>query len=32
MIIIIQEKPVKKPKSSPSTPEEMGVKKPKSEK
>jgi hypothetical protein len=31
MIIIIQEKPVKKPKSSPATLEEMGVKKPKSE-
>jgi hypothetical protein len=31
MIIITQEKPVKKPKSSPATPEEMGVKKPKSE-
>jgi hypothetical protein len=26
MIIITQEKPVKKPKSSPATPEEMGVK------
>ena len=31
MIIIIQEKPVKKPKASPATPEEMGVKKPKQE-
>jgi hypothetical protein len=26
MIIITQEKPVKKPKASPATPEEMGVK------
>ena len=32
MIIIIQEKPVKKPKASPATPEEMGVKIPKQQK
>lgn len=31
MIIIIQDKPVKKPKTPPATPEEMGIKKPKSE-
>ena len=31
IIIITQEKPVKKPKESPATPEEMGVNKPKSE-
>jgi hypothetical protein len=31
MIIIIQDQPVKKPKLPPATPEEMGIKKPKSE-
>lgn len=32
MIIIIQDQPVKKPKTSPATPEEMGVKIPKQQK
>lgn len=31
MMIIIEQQPVKKPKTSPNTAEEMGVKKPKSE-
>ena len=31
MIVIIKDQPVKKPKTWPNTPEEMGVKKPKSE-
>jgi hypothetical protein len=32
MIIIIENQPVKKPKTSPNTPEEMGVKIPKQQK